>query len=549
MSDAAAAKSATSPKAGVDATVDVATDAAGAAPTPAASSSSSAATTVAELKVVPRPNDAEVRKQQEKMSRQISEQSDRLKEVKAKLDALTGGPRGPGSGGPGSGASSSAGAPAAAPNPAQAVRDKLKALQKQIREQIDRSKASRAEMDRIEAQKKTALDKVKKMRAELDFTKEEDIDREITKLEERLTHTSMSITEEKKTVSKIGTLRASRRAVGEQAAFSAQIATLDEKRKEVAAHVRTISDGIKKLKEEEAALRTELNKLNDEYKSKRADVPALLKKKDELRKSLSAQIAAQRKFRDDVDRQWAEWKAYKREADRLYREERAARSREDRDGDAPGGRDGAGSDSDADAAPPLGAWAQEITVCSDLVIYLEAIKARAAATKAAAAAPAPAQAAAPAESVEGLEIMGGKRRNNEGGAFINLGQGKNGKGAKGTKGKGKGKKADAAGGAEGGSLSHGLDTMLYFSTIELQPPATFAAIDQSIEEIRARRVHYEADPPKPEKAKPEEGAKKKDGKKKAAAPVNTSKAVGEGAGPSPTAGTPSISGAWANRAK
>lgn len=505
-------------------------------------------TTTGELKVVNRPNDAAIKKEQERLSRIITENNAKLQEVKAQLDALGTGSRG----GPG-GASS---APAGPPSPAQAIRDKLKALQKKIREEIDRSKALRDERNRLDAQKMAIIDKVKKLRGELDFNKEEDIDREITKLEDRLSHSTLSITEEKKVVSKIGTLRASKHAVGEQAAIAAQIPALDEKKKEVGAQARVVSDGITKLKEEETALRADLNKINEENKSKRADVPALLKRRDELRKVLRTHIELQRKLREDTDKQYAEWKAYRKESDRIQREERekarAARAEAAAAAGGDAGEDGAVEiDSDGEEVVKLGAWAKEITACGDLVVYLEAIKAKRAAAASAAAAR-EAAAAAPKANVDGAQLMKGKRSANA--TFMDIGG--NGKSAgKGSGGKKGGKKADAA--AE--NLSHGLDTMIYFSAIELQPPATFAEIDDCIAAIRERKAHYESNPPKPEKKEgAKDGAKDDDKKKKGgksaagkqqAQNAKGPKVISDGPGPSPATSAPAPSGAWANRAK
>jgi hypothetical protein len=233
--------------------------------------------------------------------------------------------------------------------------------------------------------------------------------------------------------------------------------------------------------------REALDKINEVQKANKTDVSSLLKRRDELRKEMNALYEEQKKFYADKEKLYEEWKANSNAHYKLGKREKHL-NWELRSltlpADAVEGEDG-------EAATPASPWVQEITVCNDLIAHLTRLNAT--------------HLSVPEEKVEKKfelkldpkdKVIG--RHAGDEGNYLSLAKPKADK-----------KKPAAPANPSATKLSHSLDTLVWFSTIDVVAPSTVAEIAQTLETVKGKKAHFETNPPKEEKKKDENASPKK----------------------------------------
>ncbi len=427
-------------------------------------------------------------------------------------------------------------------SPQNELRDRLKAASKVVKDLIEESKASRAQVDEFDAKKKTVIEAIKKSRAEATHKNVEEIDRDIARVEEQINSGALkTLKEEKDAVSRVNALRMAKKSFSDTSNLSAQADQLEVKKKEALARAKAVSEKITSAKEVEGNLRDQLNKMQEAAKANRSDVPALIKLRDEVRKELNQHLEAQKALRDNIEKAYAEWKAYRAKSDKLQRQEKdlqrlVRRAQAAARGEAAAAEGEEGEEGEDKDAKPASKWATELTVCRDLIQYIRRLLPQQAKSE-----PASKTAAAPSRPLSGADSGKGKSKDviigphstAEDESLIFLPKAK----AK------KEKKVVAPADPATVKLTHNFDTLLFFTTVEVDVPLTAGQLPAALEAVQARLAYYETDPPKPEK---KEGDKPKQDKPKQDNKASSSAShAPETDGPKAIDKVATPSGAWA----
>lgn len=326
-----------------------------------------------------------------------------------------------------------------------------------------------------DTQREKLREDAKAMRASLQFVKLEHIDEEIDKLENRISHTTLSIDEERRTVDQIKQLRKSRDMVklyndrlerlqeddGHRRSLLERIKEKDQQltaTKALEAQQRSILDGVRAKEDAEVAaipqLTAERNECYEIVKQAREALRTLRTEfKDAEDKWYANERLLRAQQRDERQKVW--------EAGQAERKERDERRKEWERENAPEPFD------------------KEVTACEQLVSYLSKFVTPAEA--------APTAVEAPKEAPAELNGMRALKRDTEDldVMFGGLGGGKQ-----------KGKKQGGGGGGKGGAakkeakeptMSHSLDTHASYAMLKLKAPSIKSEVAGSLEELKAKK--------------------------------------------------------------
>jgi uncharacterized coiled-coil DUF342 family protein len=344
---------------------------------------------------------------------------------------------------------------------------RLQKQKQQIRQQLETASKAR---DAV----KTSL---RDLKSNMKFTTVEAIDEAIEKLEERMQHSSLSLTEEKKVLEDIRKLKASRAAVGQYSEKLEALAQDDSTRADLQTSLKAADQELTSIKSQEETLRAELAELRAKEQETGNDVPALLQEREECREVCKQAYEKIKDLRAEHDVEWQEFKA----ADKLWRaqqDEDRARRREQAAAER-AAREAERAARLAENQPEP--FDREITMCEQLIAYLTRFQSAAQTTDDAGGATDAKPAAA---ALDGMKLLSRKSDKEDDEPW--------GKLATGTKrGKGKGRRAGAAGGEEvSEKLVHSIDILEAFATLKITVPVTAATLPATVTEVSAQKESF-----------------------------------------------------------
>ncbi|KAF5607845.1 brefeldin A resistance BFR1 (maintenance of normal ploidy) [Fusarium pseudoanthophilum] len=212
------------------------------------------------------------------------------------------------------------------PNPTQKRRQELIAQANEIRQKQAGGKNARStkleQIKRLDEQVRSRINEQKAAKSKVPFKSLEDLDRQITSLDNQVNSGTMKLVDEKKALSDISSLRKMRKNFGQ----------LDDSQKQ-------IDDLRAKIKEIKDSMDDpEQKALSDQYNKIQAEIDAIKAEQDEAYKGLSSlrdersklqaeqqeKYTAIRKLKDDYYGQKKAYQAYDREARERYREKQRA---------------------------------------------------------------------------------------------------------------------------------------------------------------------------------------------------------------------------------
>ncbi|VEU33605.1 unnamed protein product [Pseudo-nitzschia multistriata] len=212
------------------------------------------------------------------------------------------------------------------------ARDAMAALRSKKGKMIEEKRAIRAQLDLLKKAGDKLVQDKKEARSSVRFNSIEEIDAEIKKLQKLQETTSMSLTEEKKLIKEMDGLQASKEKVKD---VKSKDASLDGIKKERTA----VNESIKAKDKEIDAVTKEMDEVGSKIKSlaaketdKRSTLDALFKERDAFKKEISVVLkekdALRDEYRENNNAWWNAQRAVKAQRQIQYEEEKKAREAE-----------------------------------------------------------------------------------------------------------------------------------------------------------------------------------------------------------------------------
>ncbi|CAM6098538.1 unnamed protein product [Calypogeia fissa] len=359
------------------------------------------------------------------------------------------------------------------------ARTRLNEFTASFRKVMDEKKAIREELDHADKLRERMRADARAVRDKLPYVRMEQIDEEVKKLEYRMSHTSLTLQEEKKLLQQVKDLTKSRDFVKDYNDRLDQITQDEGSRGEILDKIREKDAILNDLRAKQEEQRKVLAQIKEKDASHTVDIPALIEERNEtfekikvLReqvKEIKAEFRNKEEEYWERERQWKEQQALqrrreyeKREADRKERE-KIRKQRE--------------------AENYIEPYTDEIIMVDQLSSYLQkyapAVEEAAAAATAGASSTTPQKAEIVAPKGVGTVLVSKKNKfDEETDSWFS--------------GKSKGKKAKAPAPKNKGKekLSLSLDALTSFEKLKLPPPTTVGDVTKSIEDLRLKKEEY-----------------------------------------------------------
>ncbi|KAH9530454.1 hypothetical protein CY35_20G002000 [Sphagnum magellanicum] len=356
------------------------------------------------------------------------------------------------------------------------ARSQLSDLSATFRGVLESKKALREELEIADRERERRRGEAWALRDKLPYVRVEQIDEEIKKLEYRLSHTSLTLQEEKKVLQQIKDLTKSRDFVKDYTNQMENMSHDEGSRSALVEKIKEKDQLLNSLKDQEQQQRKILADIREKEASQTVDIPALIDERNaafEKMKALRDEVKELRaEFQAKEDEFWErehEWKEQRAVERKLAYKKREAERRE---------RDEVRKQRELlNFVEP---YTDEIILCDQLSSYLQKYSHT------------PEETPAPSQKAEILAPKGvgdviqcKKNRNDEEleGWFAGYG----------VKGKGKGKKGrapQAPKGREKERISLSLDALTSFEKVALSPPTIIGDAAKSIEDLKAKKENF-----------------------------------------------------------
>jgi len=349
------------------------------------------------------------------------------------------------------------------------TKSRMAELNAAFKARMDERNAVRDELLAADAARERLREEARSMRDGLSYTRIEDIDAEIQRLEGSIAHTTMALAEEKKLMTRIKDLSKSRDIVKSYHEHNAKISEEEGYRKVIIDRIRAKDMEIDTIKAEQVELRRMLEGFRAKEDAETADIPSLQAERSkcfelikEFRETMRASRVEFKGLEDEYYQREREYRAQQREEQkRAYQEREAERKRR---------AEYRKKMEEENAVDP---FTDEIVMCEQLVAYLskwsQPMNGTTQEEKAVEEA---------SNGVQGLTLIG-KKKSDEEVFFVG------GKGKKNKKGKG------SAEAKKPERLIHGMDSLASFQKVGLVPPQTTADVAASVEDLKKAKEKFE----------------------------------------------------------
>jgi hypothetical protein len=356
------------------------------------------------------------------------------------------------------------------------ARGRLSDLSATFRGILESKKALREELEIGDKERERRRGEARTLRDKLPYVRVEQIDEEIKKLEYRLSHTSLTLQEEKKVLQQIKDLTKSRDFVKDYTDRMENISHDEGSRSALVEKIKEKDQLLNSLKDQEQQQRKILTDIREKEALQAVDIPALIDERNaafEKMKALREEVKELRaEFRAKEDEFWErewEWKEQQSVERKLAYEKREAERRE---------RDEVRKQRELENF--VEPYMDEIILCDQLYSYLQKYSHTAEETPS----------SVPSQKAEILAPKGvgdvipcKKNRNDEEleGWFAGYG----------AKGKGKKVKAPPAPKSrQKERISLSLDALTSFEKVALSPPTVMGDVFKSIKDLKAKKENF-----------------------------------------------------------
>lgn len=334
------------------------------------------------------------------------------------------------------------------------------------------------------------------MKGNMKFSNVDDINKQLKKLEQEHSTTTMTLNQEKELIKEIETLKSMKKLIAPLSANNAKMAEGKEASKDLGEQIKEQNQKLAAINDEIEAQKTVLDKLNEKEGNKKDVFPQLMKEKDEVKKNIDAEYDKIRTLRTEWRENnniWFEYsKILRAKKQKEWEAEQASRQEE---------WEAKQAELEAEEAKKE-PWEAEKKLCDFLVEYLERVGAKDEVKE---------EVKKETQHLEGMTVFSKRDAEDDDLMAMFGGGGKKSKGAK------KNKKKKAA------VIKHDIDTLQTFAMVSLTPPNTGDDISKSLQEVKDKKAWYYTQPRPDPKAKKEAAAaggkpKKSGGNKKQSLP-------------------------------
>mmetsp|Transcript_9708 Transcript_9708/g.14904 ORF Transcript_9708/g.14904 Transcript_9708/m.14904 type:complete len:556 (+) Transcript_9708:39-1706(+) len=360
------------------------------------------------------------------------------------------------------------------------AKEALSQLRSKKNKLINEKKSIRAKLDSI----KNQGDRIQKDRQDakqgIRFTKMEDIEAEIKKLQSRQETTSMSLPEEKRLIKEIDALVASKKLVADLKSKDASLDDVREQRKMISAQINAKDKEIDAVQKEIDERQANLKTLSDKQDNKRDALKGLFNKRDELRKKMNGKMKERDALRAEYREKNNSWYNYQRavRAQKKIQYEEERKKREEEQAEWLKKKE----EEEAKKIP----YEAEQALCDYLANYLtQTYLVTEEEKKRQKEAELEAKRQAEVVAVKEDPFAGFKPAKKEEEVFFSKGKG-------GKKKKSRGKKALDKGSA--GPFTINMDSFEQFGLLNLTPPTSLELVAKSVEELKAKKQWYSEQP-------------------------------------------------------
>jgi len=210
-------------------------------------------------------------------------------------------------------------------------RDILARLRSQKGALITEKKAIKARLDATRNQSERLFEGQKAAKQSVRFTRVEDIDAEIKKLQRRQETTSMSLSEEKRLIKEMDALQASKKLVAQLKTQEVTLENVKEQRKLIAVEISAKDKEIDAVQVEIDVQQNKIKSMSEKETDSRGKIQALISERDVIRSSINEKLQEKDKTRKIFREANNAWYDYQRavRAQRKMQQEEERRQREE----------------------------------------------------------------------------------------------------------------------------------------------------------------------------------------------------------------------------
>lgn len=353
------------------------------------------------------------------------------------------------------------------------ARGRLTELSVTFRSVLEQKNALRNELSVLEKERDRKRHEARSLRENLPYSRVEQIDEETKKLQYRLSHTSLTLQEEKKVLQQMKDLTKSRDIVKDYNEKLEKTSQDDGTRTSLLEKIKEKDILLNSLKAQEQQQRKVLGDIKEKEAAQAINVPALIEERNvayERIKVLRDEVKSLRtEFRSKEDEFW--------EREREWREQQAVERKRAFDKREEERREREAYRKQKELENFVEPYTDEIILCDQLFHYLQKY---APSTEEATTNVASSKVEILAPKGVGNVILSKKNRNDEelDGWFAGSG------------GKSKGKKVGSVKNKEKERISLSLDALTSFGKMKLSPPTTVGDVAKCLEEVKAKKEHF-----------------------------------------------------------
>lgn len=405
------------------------------------------------IKMLPKPDDSEVKAQTGKLNEGIQAQKKRIEEIREIINNKQNGRQG-------------------RSGEQQGLKNRLVELKTQWQGELNLKQQIRAELDNATRARDSLRAQLREMKGKLEYMTVGNIDEQVRRLEHKMAHSSQSLQEEKKTLDDMKRLKASRSTVQQYNDRFEKLSSDDEGRNAIVQRLQQAETQLKSIKVEEEQLRSQLGEMRSKEAEQKSDIPALIQEREDCRAVINELYSKIKDIRADLKVKQDEYYERQREFRQQQQEEQAERRVHQQQEWEERQAERKARQAEMAGEP----FDKEVTLCEQLTSYLIKFK-PAAQSKSTAASTADV-------GIPGMQIFKKKDVENAYAGLEKKGKGKKGKGV-----------AAASKAAEGSQqedkkLMHSLDMLGAFATLKVEVPLSTSKVEETLTGIQGRKEYY-----------------------------------------------------------
>lgn len=330
--------------------------------------------------------------------------------------------------------------------------------------------ALRVQLEAASKTRDAARDATRELKSMIKFKDVEDIEAEIQKLEDEISHSSLSLNEERRVMESIRQLKNSKSIVADYGAKMDDLSTDEKTCKEINAAIKSLDVEITKIRKEEDEHRAAMNAEKKKEEASGTDNQTLWNEKEKCREACKEAYEKIKDLRASFDQEWQEFKA----KEKIWKAQQAVEKAKKREEylKEKAARDAERAAREKEMAPDP--FTKEIIVCEQLASYLSKFAGDAVKESDTVAGSAGDQ----PSSLDGMKVL--TKKGDDPDMTWMLGAGKK---------KGKGKKATSKQGADE-KLIHTVDILSAFASLNLSVPITKSDCSTILKEVNEKKQYY-----------------------------------------------------------